>query len=193
MSAKRGALLALALGLVAAAVWLGFGRAKPRTTAAPSATRADDAVANETRPRRARAERPRPPARETREASVATTSTAEPSTPSPASAPSASPRVRALETTVLQAAVRHDWVVVDEQDTPCPPQKVRVVFDAPGDLGGYQKGAYFEPLGPGPGDSDVEVNGLLLCEGSTFLYRGFEAYWRADRGVWEVFPFPVIE
>jgi hypothetical protein len=37
------------------------------------------------------------------------------------------------------------------------------------------------------------VNGLLLCEGSTFLYRGFEAYYRADRGQWEVFPFPVIE
>lgn len=117
---------------------------------------------------------------------MATTSTA-------ASAAPSSPRVRALETTVLQAAVRHDWVVVDEQDTPCPPQKVRIVFDAPGDLGGYQKGAYFEPLGPRPGDSDVEVNGLLLCEGSTFLYRGFEAYWRADRGVWEVFPFPVVE
>ncbi|MBE7482460.1 MAG: hypothetical protein HS104_21065 [Polyangiaceae bacterium] len=183
MNARRGALLALALGLVAAAVWLGFGRAKPRTTAAASAT--PERTASEERPRRTRSERPRPPARETREASVATTSTA-------ASAAPSSPRVRALETTVLQAAVRHDWVVVDEQDTPCPPQKVRIVFDAPGDLGGYQKGAYFEPLGP-PGDSDVEVNGLLLCEGSTFLYRGFEAYWRADRGVWEVFPFPVVE
>lgn len=191
MNAKRGALLALALGLVAAAVWLGFGRSTARVTSERRA--AQDGVTSEERPRRTRTERPRPPARETREASVATTNTAEPSKASPAGAQPTSPRVRALETTVLQAAVRHDWVVVDEQDTPCPPQKVRIVFDAPGDLGGYQKGAYFEPLGPRPGDSDVEVNGLLLCEGSTFLYRGFEAYWRADRGVWEVFPFPVVE
>lgn len=191
MNAKRGALLVLALGLVAAALWLGLGRTPGRVASAPNAT--PERAASEERPRRARAERARPPARETREASVATAKTAEPTSASPLSAQSASPRARALETTVLQAAVRHDWVVVDEQDTPCPPQKVRIVYDAPGDLGGYQKGAYFEPLGPGPGDSDVEVNGLLLCEGSTFLYRGFEAYWRADRGQWEVFPFPVIE
>lgn len=191
MNDRRGVLPELALGLVAAALWLGFGRGTARVASAPSVT--PERAASEERPRRARGERARPPARETREASVATTKAGEPPTASPASAQPASARARALETTVLQAAVRHDWVVVDEQDTPCPPQKVRIVFDAPGDLGGYQKGAYFEPLGPGPGDSDVEVNGLLLCEGSTFLYRGFEAYWRADRGQWEVFPFPVIE
>ena len=60
-------------------------------------------------------------------------------------------------------------------------------------LDGYAKGAYFEPLGPRPKEENAEVNGLLLCEGSTYLYLGFEAYYRSDRRQWDVYPFPSVE
>ncbi len=66
------------------------------------------------------------------------------------------------------------------------------MYDAP-DLSGYDKGAYFEPLGPAPSDASEEINGLLLCEGSSFLYLGFEAYFRPNRGQWDVYPFPEAE
>jgi hypothetical protein len=89
--------------------------------------------------------------------------------------------------------VKHGWVAIDEHDNPCPPERIRIVYDVPPELAEYTKGAYFEPLGPAPGESTDEVNGLLVCEGSTFLYRGFEAYYRPDRGQWDVYPFPVIE
>ena len=113
--------------------------------------------------------------------------------PSNDSTADAGKRVEQLHIAVLKDAVRADWVFIDERGTPCPPEKIRIVYDAPADLRSYEKGAYFEPLGPTPGESANEVNGLLLCEGHTFLYRGFEAYFRPDRGQWEVFPFPVIE
>lgn len=194
---RRAAAALLGLAAVVAALVLVLGRKAPVTTPAPARPEARESLASTERPRRAPRAKPRPPARETREASVVAQPEPAPQPAPPAAAPagaqSPSPRARDLATTVLQAAVRHDWMVIDEHDTPCPPDRIRVVYDAPSDLGGYQRGAYFEPLGPSPGDSDVEVNGLLLCEGSTFLYRGFEAYFRADRGQWEVFPFPVIE
>lgn len=102
-------------------------------------------------------------------------------------------RVEQLHTSVLQAAVRGDWMTIDERGTPCPPNRVRIVYDAPEEIAKYTKGAYFEPLGPRPSDHSQEVNGLLLCEGSSFLYLGFEAYYRADRRQWDVFPFPEVE
>jgi hypothetical protein len=102
-------------------------------------------------------------------------------------------RVEQLHTTVLQRAVRDNWLTTDERGTPCPPDRVRIVYDAPETLSGYTKGAYFEPLGPRPSDDNAEVNGLLLCEGSSFLYLGFEAYYRDDRRQWDVYPFPSVE
>ncbi len=102
-------------------------------------------------------------------------------------------RVEQLRMTVLQQAVRKDWVSVSEEGAPCPPQQLRILYGAPSDLARYTKGAYFEPLGPEPSNSTEEINGLLICEGYTHLYRGFEAFFRADRGQWDVFPFPVIE
>lgn len=183
MTVKRAGAVALALALVVTALVLWPGR-PPRPAATPIAAHTATDVRPE-RPRRPRATRPRPPPAEIREAAVSPpVQNAQQPTPT---------RVEQLATTVLAAAVRHDWMVTDEHETPCPPQQIRIVYDAPSDLGGYTKGAYFEPLGPGPGESDTEVNGLMLCEGSTFLYRGFEAYYRADRGQWDVFPFPVIE
>lgn len=94
---------------------------------------------------------------------------------------------------VLQHAVRHDWVTIDDRDTPCPPERIRIVYEPPSNIAEYDRGAYFEPLGPAPTESSEEINGLLVCDGYTFLYRGFEAYFRPERGQWEVFPFPVIE
>ncbi len=105
----------------------------------------------------------------------------------------ASPRVERLHANVLREAVRANWVSIDDSGTPCPPDRVRIVYTPPSNLGQYKKGAYFKPLGPAPGESTDEVNGLLVCDGYTFLYRGFEAYFRADSGRWDIFPFPVIE
>lgn len=102
-------------------------------------------------------------------------------------------RVEQLHTTVLQRAVRDNWLTTDERGTPCPPDRVRIVYDAPDNLSGYAKGAYFEPLGPRPNEENREVNGLLLCEGSSFLYLGFEGYYRDDRRQWDVYPFPSVE
>jgi hypothetical protein len=110
-----------------------------------------------------------------------------------AGAGAAPTRVEQLRMAVLQQAVRKDWVSVSEEGAPCPPQQLRILYGAPSDLARYTKGAYFEPLGPEPSNSTDEINGLLICEGYTHLYRGFEAFYRADRDQWDVFPFPVIE
>jgi hypothetical protein len=110
-----------------------------------------------------------------------------------AAAPAGGPRVQRLHDNVLKEALRANWVTIDDSETPCPPDKIRIVYTPPSDIKQYKKGAYFQPLGPSPGESTVEVNGLLICEGYTFLYRGFEAYYRADSGRWDIFPFPVIE
>lgn len=139
---------------------------------------------------RARRVRPRGPAERS---SASSAPGAASSGPVGAAATRPSTRVEQLATQVLSEAVRRDWMTIDERGTPCPPERVRIVYDAPSDLEQYEKGAYFEPLGPAPSESSDEVNGLLLCDGHTHLYRGFEAYWRADRGQWDVFPFPVIE
>jgi hypothetical protein len=114
--------------------------------------------------------------------------------PLPPAAPTASAtRTGRLHTRVLQEAARHNWVPIDDSDTPCPPDRIQIVYAPPPNLRQYTKGAYFEPLGPAPAETTDEVNGLLICEGHPFLYRGFEAYYRADSGRWDVFPFPVIE
>lgn len=193
MSRKRAALGLTALALLALALVLVLRPERRASEGARPEKRASEGARPDAkssarsveRPRRPRVSRPRPAPRETVEASVTSTT--------PASTRPSAARAEQLATTVLGLAVRNDWVVMDEHDTPCPPQQIRIVFDAPADLGGYRRGAYFEPLGPGPDDSVTEVNGLMLCEGSTYLYRGFEAFYRADRGQWDVFPFPVIE
>jgi len=188
-----GGALAIALGVLFA--WRSATPSGPRLGAAARSLPETSASAVERpKPRRAPRTLPRPPAPAVREA-AASARDVEPTT-APAPAPQASPsaaRVQMLTTSVMQKAVRENWVVVDEHDNACPPDRIRIVYDVPSDLGGYTKGAYFEPLGPAPGDSADEVNGLLLCEGSTFFYRGFEAYYRADRGYWDVYPFPVVE
>ncbi|MCB9587321.1 MAG: hypothetical protein H6718_18115 [Polyangiaceae bacterium] len=107
--------------------------------------------------------------------------------------PKVAPRTAQLDLQVMQEAQKYGWVYTDDSETPCPPQRVRIVWDVPGDLADYNRGAYFEPLGPAPSESSTSVNGLLLCEGSNFLYRGFEAYYDEDRAQWRVYPFPVIE
>ena len=102
------------------------------------------------------------------------------------------PRVAQLQLSVLSEAQKYGWVYTDDQGTPCPAQRVRVLWSAP-DLSDYDRGAYFEPLGPAPSEASDSINGLLLCEGHNFLYRGFEAYYDEERGQWTVYPFPVIE
>ena len=190
MTTRRAAGVAFGLVVLAIAAVVWMKRADTNAPLPPD----EQASSKLQGQRRPRSTKPRLAAPETREASVSAGASAEPTAiVAPTTTTAAPTRTAQLATTVLAAAVRHDWMVVDDHDTPCPPQQIRIIYDAPSDLGSYQKGAYFEPLGPGPGDSDVEVNGLMLCEGSTFLYRGFETYYRADRGQWDVFPFPVIE
>lgn len=113
--------------------------------------------------------------------------------PAMAATPATPSRVAQLHTAVMQQAVRRDWITVDDDGSACPPQRLKILFAAPTDLSSYDRGAYFEPLGPEPDDSSIEVNGVLICDGYSFMYRGFEAYYRADRDQWDVYPFPVIE
>lgn len=195
-SARRGwAAGAVAIAAVALGVWL-WPRDQPRKLrGAESDDRSDAPGATEPaatrRPRRPPRTGPRRPAPLSGDAQPAPSPTlAAPNTAAPTREVG---RVEQLQTTVLQEAVKGDWMTVDERDSPCPPERIRIVYDVPSDLKKYTKGAYFEPLGPAPSTSSDEVNGLLVCDGSTFLYRGFEAYYRADRGQWDVYPFPVIE
>ncbi|HMC43157.1 MAG TPA: hypothetical protein VKI20_09120, partial [Acidimicrobiales bacterium] len=55
----------------------------------------------------------------------------------------------------------------------CPSSRLRVSWSPP--VGTYRVGAYVDPLGPPPTLDTRRVNGVVLCEGSTFSYVGFEA------------------
>jgi hypothetical protein len=191
---KQRALIAGAVAACAALLALVlWPRDKPpRTTDERAAAESPEAGASR-RHRRAPRTRPRRALLGPRDAAPTAAPTAPTAPLSAAPSARATTRVEQLQTTVLQAAVKHDWVAIDEHDNPCPPERIRIIYDVPPDLAKYTKGAYFEPLGPAPATSTDEVNGLLLCEGSTFLYRGFEAYYRPESGQWDVYPFPVIE
>ena len=179
-----------AIALVFLAFRCGSGKSRgPRTAAGERGTESRS-ESEQTEPDEPDQDEPEPAVTET---SRATDDVPDPAVPVPTPSATLPERVADLHDNVRRAAIRHDWVTVDDHDTPCPPESIRIVYAAPGNLKQYTKGAYFDPLGPEPGESTDEVNGLLLCEGSMFLYRGFEAYWRADEGRWDVFPFPVIE
>jgi hypothetical protein len=69
----------------------------------------------------------------------------------------------------------------------CPASRLRVSWSPPD--GRYIHGAYVSPLGPTPDDTTRRVNGVVLCEGSTYSYLGFEASWDGTR--WLVNDVPV--
>src|SRR3954454_22546620 len=68
----------------------------------------------------------------------------------------------------------------------CSPLRLRVRWSIP--VGNFHVGGYVEPLGPPPSISTERVNGLVLCEGSTYAYLGFEAVWTGRQ--WAVAPVP---
>ncbi len=71
----------------------------------------------------------------------------------------------------------------------CPSDRLRVVWAKPDKA--YQYGAFIEPLGPEPVAETTSVNGIVICEGSSYAYMGFEAI-RTTTGAWEVLPVPDI-
>lgn len=77
---------------------------------------------------------------------------------------------------------------IDDLTRYCSPQQMRVEWAAPQDT--YSYGAHIEPLGPAPGPNTSKVNGIVVCEGSTYAYMGFEAL-RIGAG-WEILPIPDI-
>lgn len=76
----------------------------------------------------------------------------------------------------------------DDPATYCPRDRMQVSWEAPG--GGYGIGAYQDPVGPPPTETTVRVNGVVLCQGSTYAYVGFEAEWSTGEAVWKVLPVP---
>lgn len=71
----------------------------------------------------------------------------------------------------------------------CPRGKMLVSWKAPS--AGFEQGGHVEPIGPAPDASTESVNGIVVCEGFTYAYMGFEAY-RNGSG-WVVVPIPADE
>jgi hypothetical protein len=99
-----------------------------------------------------------------------------------------------VEAVALDFAVRSQELPTrdgapDDAGRYCDPQQLRVIWTKPS--GTYLTGAFIEPLGPPPDSDTTKVNGIVVCEGSSYTYMGFEAL-RSDLG-WEVIPIPVID
>lgn len=97
-------------------------------------------------------------------------------------------RVIDLEHDAVALAASITGVLVDEAGSGCPADRLRVSWTEPGPW--YEVGAYVAPLGPPPTSATTRVNGLVLCEGSTYSYMGFEA--ARVKGVWIVEATPAI-
>lgn len=70
----------------------------------------------------------------------------------------------------------------------CPASRLRVAWERPGP--GYTIGGHVEPIGPAPTDATRRVNGVVVCDGSTYAYLGFEAAYELGR--WWVTPVPSL-
>lgn len=94
-----------------------------------------------------------------------------------------------IEALAVAHADESQSVVLDADGDPCPGDRLHVSWSEPGDE--YQLGAYFSPVGPRP-DGDVsDVNGIVLCRGSSYAFMGFEAV-RDPSGAWAVTAVPVL-
>ena len=71
----------------------------------------------------------------------------------------------------------------------CPVERLEVRWDAPLP-GEFAVGGHIDPIGPPPGDDAVEVNGLVVCAGSSYAYMGFEARWTG--AAWSVAAVPAL-
>ena len=105
-------------------------------------------------------------------------------------------RVQQLEQAAIALAVRlraipmRDGAVADPGRY-CPSSRLAVSWTSP--EGEFRHGAYIAPLGPRPGPATRAVTGVVVCQGSTYAYMGFDAYWTA--GGWRVtdVPAPIDE
>lgn len=105
-------------------------------------------------------------------------------------------RVQQLEQAAIALAVRlraipmRDGAVADPGRY-CPSSRLAVSWTSP--AGEFRHGAYIAPLGPRPGPATRAVTGVVVCQGSTYAYMGFDAYWTA--GGWRVtdVPAPIDE
>ncbi|MDQ1396586.1 MAG: hypothetical protein QOG64_1845, partial [Acidimicrobiaceae bacterium] len=70
--------------------------------------------------------------------------------------------------------------------TVCPAFRLRVSWEPP--VGTFVIGGYLAPLGPPPTITTRQVNGVVMCQGSTYAYLGFEAAWDGIR--WTVTGVP---
>lgn len=71
-------------------------------------------------------------------------------------------------------------VPLDDAGTPCEAARLRVAWTEPGPW--YEVGAFVSPIGPPPTTATTRVNGVVICEGSSYAYMGFEAV--RVKGVW---------
>lgn len=77
---------------------------------------------------------------------------------------------------------------VETEDGTCAESDLAVRWSLPDE--GFEYGAHVEPLGPAPTEDTDEVSGIVVCEGSTLAYAGFEAF-RTDEG-WRVTHVPYL-
>ncbi len=73
----------------------------------------------------------------------------------------------------------------------CPAARLEVRWAPP--EGDYRLGGYVEPLGPPPGPQTRQVNGVVVCRGSTYAYEGFQASWDGARWLLDAVPMVSAE
>ena len=96
-----------------------------------------------------------------------------------------------IEQTAIELADTLEVVPVSEEqhDIACPVDRLEVSWEEPV---GYEQGALVEPVGPAPTPDTREVNGVVVCEGSTFAFMGFQAKHEDGFG-WRVTAVPFYE
>lgn len=96
-----------------------------------------------------------------------------------------------IEATAIRLADQLEAVPVsaEQYDVPCPTDRLQVSWEEPV---GYERGALVEPVGPQPGPDTRHVNGVVVCDGSTYAFMGFEAKHNGNFG-WRVTAVPVFE
>ncbi|TAL14599.1 MAG: hypothetical protein EPN99_14120 [Frankiales bacterium] len=98
-----------------------------------------------------------------------------------------------VERSALDLAAALDAVPLradgEEASRYCPVERLAVRWEAPLP-GEFAVGGHIDPVGPPPTDETGEVNGLVVCAGSSYAYMGFEARWTG--AAWSVAAVPSL-
>jgi hypothetical protein len=98
-----------------------------------------------------------------------------------------------VEATAIRLAAALDAVPLseggDEASRFCRTDRLRVRWVAPLE-GEFTVGGHVSPVGPAPAPETEQVNGLVVCEGESYAYMGFEARW--DGAAWGVAAIPSL-